>query len=64
MPRIGDKIKHLRKQRGWTQWQLAKKAGLHKVSVATIEVGMRNPTLQTRKKLAKALGVNITELLD
>ena len=65
MSKIGAKIKRLREGRGWTQGELAKKAGLHIVSIGQIEAGMRqNPALLTRKKLAKALGVDITELLD
>lgn len=62
---IKDKIKSLRKKRGLTQEDLAKKAGLHWTTIGKIEAGMRkNPDLSTRKKLAKALGVDITELLD
>jgi transcriptional regulator with XRE-family HTH domain len=62
---IRNKIKRLRKRHGWTQDELAKKAKLHRVSLAQIEIGRRkNPDLLTRKKLAKALGVDIRELLD
>jgi transcriptional regulator with XRE-family HTH domain len=61
--RIGMKIKRLREKRGLTQELLAKKAGLQRVSVGKIEAGMRSPTLESRKMLAKALGVKITELL-
>jgi transcriptional regulator with XRE-family HTH domain len=44
---------------------LAKKAGVSLVTVGRIEAGMRkNPDLSTRKKLSKALGVDIKELLD
>lgn len=59
------KIKKLREKRGWTQQQLADESGLSLVTIGRIEAGMRkNPDLDTRKKLAKALGVEITELLD
>jgi transcriptional regulator with XRE-family HTH domain len=59
------KVQRLRSKRGWTQDQLAKKAKLHLVTIGRIEAGMRkDPDLTTRKKLAKALGVPITELLD
>lgn len=62
---IRMKLRKLREARGWTQEQLAGKAGLHRVSITQIEIGRRkNPDLDTRKKLAKALGVEITELLD
>ena len=63
--RISMKIRRLREKKGLTQEQLAEKAGLHRVSIAMIESGMRkNPDLSTRKKLAKAFKVKITELLD
>jgi len=65
MTKIGFKIKRLREKRGWTQAELGRRAGLHKVSVAQNEIGRRkNPTLVSLKKLGKALGVEITELLD
>lgn len=59
------KIKKLREKKGWTQEQLAEKAGLALVTIGRIEAGMRkNPDLDTRKKIAKALKVPITDLLD
>jgi len=62
---IAMKVQRLRTKRGWTQEQLAKKMRVHRVTVARIEAGMRKaPDLTTRKKLAKALGVPITDLLD
>ena len=65
MPEIGKTVRRLREKRGWTQEQLARKTGLNRVSIAYIEVGLRKaPTISTRKKLAKALGVSITELLE
>jgi len=62
--KISEKIKRLRSKKKLTQKELAKKAGLHLVSVGQIEAKMRTPTLETRKKLAKALGIPITDLLD
>ena len=65
MSKIGVKIKRLREKRGWTQEALAKKAGVNLVTVGRIEAEMRKtPTLETRKKLARALGVSIVELLE
>ena len=62
---ISARVKQLRNKRGWTQEELAIKAGISRVSVARIEAGMRkNPDLSTRKKLAKAFKVNIIKLLD
>jgi transcriptional regulator with XRE-family HTH domain len=62
---IALKVQRLRAKRGWTQAQLAKKARLHLTTIGKIEAGMRKyPDLETRKKLAKALEVPITELLN
>ena len=63
--RLAMKVQRLRATRGLTQAALAKKSKLHLVTVGKIEAGMvKNPDLLTRKKLAKALGVPITDLLD
>ena len=58
------KIKKLRERKSMTQVSLAKKAGLSLAAIEKIEGKTRVPTLETRKKLAKALSVQITELLD
>ncbi len=65
MSKIGDKIKRLREKCGLTQDQLASKTGMHRVSIAQIETGRRPfPTMQSRKKIAKALKLDIRDLLD
>lgn len=61
---IGNTLKRWRLARGLTQSQLAKKAGLHRVSVAQIESGRREqPTMTTRRRLAKALKIDLQLLL-
>ena len=55
----------LRNKKGWTQEVLAKKAGMHRVSIAQIESGRRmDPALSTRKKLAQALRVKLMSLVE
>ncbi len=67
MPPIGKRLamrlKQLRKQRGLTQAQLAKKMGLSHGYLARLEIGMHDPPLSTLEKLAKALRVKVAELL-
>ena len=67
MPPIGKRLamrlKQLRERRGLIQKQLAKKAGLSHGYLARLEIGMHDPPLSTLVKLAKALGVKVTELL-
>jgi transcriptional regulator with XRE-family HTH domain len=48
-----------------TQDKLARKAGVTQGYIAQLEGGLRkNPSLPTLKKLATALGVPVTELLE
>jgi transcriptional regulator with XRE-family HTH domain len=48
-----------------TQDELAKKAGVTQGYIGHLERGLkRNPSLPTLKKLAKALGVPMAELLE
>ena len=57
------RLKALRTQRGWTQPVLAKKAGVSAGYLARLETCRHDPKLSTLVKLAKALGVPVTELL-
>jgi transcriptional regulator with XRE-family HTH domain len=62
--RFGMQVKRLRKKAGLSQAALAFKAKLSPGYLARLEVGRHDPTLTTLKKLAKALGVPVTELLE
>jgi transcriptional regulator with XRE-family HTH domain len=53
----------LRERRGWTQAELAEKAGIHLVTVSQLEAGLRGPSLDMAERLATALGMSITALL-
>jgi len=63
---VGMKVKRLRAARGWTQAELAKRAKVARVSIARLETSpkSRRPELRTIERLAKALGVPVTELLE
>ena len=57
-------LKTLREQQELTQVQLAKKAGVTQTYIAKLEGGDKaNPSLDVLKRLARALGVPVTELL-
>jgi transcriptional regulator with XRE-family HTH domain len=58
------KLKALRNERGWTQPVLARRAGVSHGYIARLETGRHDPKLSTLAKLAKALGVPVTELLE
>jgi XRE family transcriptional regulator, regulator of sulfur utilization len=60
---VGDRIKHLRDARALTQEELAEKAGITVAALSRIERNNAEPRPTTRRKLAKALGVDPSELL-
>ena len=63
--RLSTVIRNLREQQNMTQEQLAKRTGVTQGYIAQLESGLRkNPSLPLLKKLARALGVPMTELLE
>jgi transcriptional regulator with XRE-family HTH domain len=62
--RLGRVLKTLREEKGLTQVELANKAKVERTYIVKLESGdKKNPSLDILKKLAKALGVPVTELL-
>jgi transcriptional regulator with XRE-family HTH domain len=62
--RIGAVLKKLREAKGLSQQALSKKAKVTGAYIAMLETGVRNnPTIDTLKRLAKALDVPVGELL-
>jgi transcriptional regulator with XRE-family HTH domain len=57
-------IKRLREAKGMTQAELAKKAKVKRPYITMLETGQRKaPSLAALQRIAKALGVPVTELL-
>ncbi|MGM0214179.1 helix-turn-helix domain-containing protein [Enterococcus sp. AZ109] len=62
---FGTKLKALRNSKGFGVNQLALKSGVSASNISRFERGERkDPTLETVKKLAKALGVSISYFED
>jgi transcriptional regulator with XRE-family HTH domain len=61
--RVGLNIRKIREDRGVSQEKLAELADLHRAYVGQIERGEKNIGLQNLEKIAKALRVNIKDLL-
>ena len=56
-------IKAWREYRGYVQQKLAEMAGISVPFLSQIELGRRNASTRTMKKLAKALDVSVDDLL-
>ncbi|MCF7758334.1 helix-turn-helix domain-containing protein [Paenibacillus xylanexedens] len=59
---VGNRIRELRKAKGWTQEQLAEAAGLHYSYIGGVERGDRNISLETLEKIMNGLQVNAEEI--
>ena len=60
--RFGVRLRQLRDERGYSQEELAERAGLHRNYVGGVERGERNVALENIVKLAKALSVRPGDL--
>jgi len=61
---LSKRLKELRKERNWTQQELAQKADLSFNAVTKIEQGAaKHPTLKTLLKLSEAFGIGLDELV-
>lgn len=61
---IGLKIRLLRTKLKYSQEKLAELANLNKNSIGAIERGESKPNIDTLERIAKALGIKLTELVD
>jgi transcriptional regulator with XRE-family HTH domain len=64
MDRMAKRLKDLRAARGWSQADLAARAGLSREYVARIETVRQEPTVGVIERLAKALKVKPGDLLE
>ena len=63
-PRLAANMKRLRKEKGWSQEELADQTGLHRTYISGVERCTRNPTIVAVEKIAVALGVSAGVLVD
>jgi len=62
--KLGNKIRSLRSDRGYSQESFADACKLHRTYMGSLERGERNLTLKTLMTVAQALGVTVAELLN
>ena len=61
---IGHAIRQVREDRSLSQERLAEFAGLHRTYVSSVEQGRRNLSIENIHKIANALDVSMTELIQ
>jgi methanogenic corrinoid protein MtbC1/DNA-binding XRE family transcriptional regulator len=61
---LGQRVRDLRIQRGWTQQQLAEKSNMDRTYIIAVEFGKQNLSIGVVMKIAKALNVPIERFLS
>jgi len=62
--RFGKAVRYRRNELEISQEELAERANLHRTYISDLERGRRNVSLENIEKLAKALNLSISELIQ
>ena len=62
LPSFGNRIVASRKDKGWSQRQLGRLAGLRHDRLSRLEQGNTEPRLEETARLARVLGLGLEEL--
>jgi transcriptional regulator with XRE-family HTH domain len=60
---LAENIKTFRREKGFSQEELAELCGLHRTYIGSVERHERNVTLSTLEVLSATMGVTVPELL-
>lgn len=61
---FGEILRAERNKLGWSQERLAEASDLHRVYISELERGLRNPSVLAFMRIARALGLKPSELLQ
>ncbi len=59
---IGNRIREVRKEKGYSQEELAARADLDRTYMTSVECGKRNISIVNLYRIAQALGITLEEL--
>jgi transcriptional regulator with XRE-family HTH domain len=61
--RVGLNVQEARRERGLSQEELADRAAVHQTYLSGVERGTRNPTILILQKIARALKLDLEDLV-
>lgn len=61
---LGARLRQLREDNGWSQWEMAARMSTRPNRVSDWEVGRHAPTLALLQRIATAYGLTVAQLLD
>jgi XRE family aerobic/anaerobic benzoate catabolism transcriptional regulator len=60
---LGQRIRQLRKERGWRQIDLAEQTGVHENYISDLELGRKEICLLTLQRVARSFDMKTADLL-
>ena len=60
---LGNRVRSLRRDRGWTQVEMAEMLGVDRSYLSEIENGKKDPSLRVLKTLADGFNLSLSQLL-
>jgi len=61
--KFGQKLREIRLKKKLSQGDIARVLGVHRSYISGLERGVRNPSLLTIQKVAKAININAKDLI-
>ena len=61
---LARNIRRLRKEKAWSQHDLANEADVRQALISELELGDANPTLESLNNIAVGFGVSVADLLS
>ncbi len=60
--RVSRNIQRIRRENDLSQEEVAHRADIHQTYLSGVETGKRNPSILVVERIAKALGVDVSEI--
>jgi transcriptional regulator with XRE-family HTH domain len=60
--RVSRNIQRIRREKDLSQEEVAHRASIHQTYLSGVETGKRNPSILVVERIAKALGVDVSEI--